>query len=109
MMQDVGLEALASPTSRLFYSSLRRRLSVSGRGGRAGIAGRRRRGVSRGGRTEPLRQHRFERIGPDLVALDGQVQLIGVGHAVMELAAGIGQLAVDVDIADPAAVREPCV
>src|SRR3569833_283629 len=77
---------------------------VSACRGRARITRRRWRRVTRGGRTEPLCQHGFERIGPDLVALDGEMELVGVCHAPVEATAGIGQRIVDVEITDTTSV-----
>ena len=88
------------------FSSARADL-MRDRGGRARITRRCWRRVTRGGRTEPLCQHGFERIGPDLVTLDGEVELIGICHALIEPTAGIGQPVIDVEITDATSIGEP--
>ena len=57
----------------------RRIRSVSGC---ARIASRRRRVVFFSGRTQQLGEDRLQRVGPDLIALERRMQLIGVHHSV---------------------------
>src|SRR5262245_65635845 len=74
---------------------------------RARITRRRRRLIRRCTRTEQLGQNWLERIGPHLVTFDTQVQLVD-SHALEEFAVTIGQLVIDVEIADRATVSETC-
>ena len=56
--------------------------------------------------AEELGEDRLQGVGPHLIALEGRVQLVGVHHAVEELAVLVRELVVDVEEADAGAVGE---
>ena len=74
--------------------------------GRARIAGRRRRVIGRGRRTEQLREDRLQRVGPDLIALQRRVQLVARSSCRRTASVRVGELVVDVQEADLLAVGE---
>lgn len=74
--------------------------------GRARVAGRRRSVIFFRGRAEEFGEDGLQRIGPDLVALEGGMQFVRIHHAVEEFAVAIREFVVDVEEADFIAIGE---